>query len=175
MVSNIEKLASKKRNRERSKKIAQIIWVGVGFALALCAITCLVLGVIINNIGSTTGVNTHSPFIGLIEAQTNFKEWWNGWMFIKMSSFLGLGTWLLIIACAYELIVFAVYASKEDANEKKEKARKIREKNAMKFKEDQAAAQAKIEEERKAAEARLAEMEKANEVPAVESSEPKAE
>ena len=56
-----------------------------------------------------------------------------------MSTFLGLGSWLLIVACAYELIVIAIYANKDDAKEKREKARKLRERNARKFKEDQQA------------------------------------
>ena len=53
----------------------------------------------------------------------------------QKSSFAGLGTWLVIISCAYSLIVLAVYASKQDVLEKKEKARKLREKNALKLKE----------------------------------------
>ncbi len=141
-MTDIEKLAKKQKRKEISLKVAEILWLGIGGAIALCGIICLVLGFIINNIGSRTSVNTYDPFIGLIDAQEGFKTWWNGWFFIKMSTFLGLGSWLLIVACAYELIVIAIYANKDDAKEKREKARKLRERNARKFKEDQQANEA---------------------------------
>ena len=145
-MTDIEKLAKKQKMKALSLKVAEIIWISLGLAIALLGIICLVLGVIINNIGSNTAVNTSSPFIGLLDAQDGFKTWFNSWFFIKMSSFLGLGTWLLIFACVYELIVLAVYASKDDAKEKRERAKKIREKNALKFKEEQAAIEASVTE-----------------------------
>lgn len=132
----IEKLAKAQKSKANSRKIAEIIWLSVGGAIMLCGIVCIVLSLIINNLGADGGLITDSPLYPLINAQEDFKNWWNGWFFIKMSSFAGLGTWLVIIACAYSLIVFAVYASKQDVLEKKEKARKLREKNALKFKKE---------------------------------------
>ena len=133
-MTDIEKLARKQRNKAISLKVAEIIWISLGLGLALCGIICLVLGVIINNIGSSTAVNTYDPFIGLLAAQDGFKTWWNGWFFIKMTSFSGLGSWLLVVACAYELLVLGIYATRDDAKERKERARRIRERNALKFK-----------------------------------------
>lgn len=131
----IEKLAKTQKNKANGRKIAEIIWLSVGGAIMLCGIVCMVLSLIINNLGADGSLITNSPLYPLIKAQEDFKNWWNGWFFIKMSSFAGLGTWLVIISCAYSLIVLAVYASKQDVLEKKEKARKLREKNALKLKE----------------------------------------
>ena len=136
----------KQKNKAIGKKVAEIIWVSIGLLIALTGIVFLVLSMIINNLGSNTGVMTGNPFAGLIDAQIAFKKWWNGWFFIKMSSFAGLGSWLVIIACVYLLIVFAVYASKQDAKEKKDKAKKLRERNAMKFKEQVAEKTSEVEQ-----------------------------
>lgn len=131
-MKNFDKIVKAK---VRGRKIAEIIWVSVGGALMTCGVICLILSMIINNLGSDGGLITDNPLYPLITAQENFKEWWNGWVFIKMTSFASLGTWLVIISCAYLLIVFAVYASKQDAMDKKEKAKKLREKNMLKLKE----------------------------------------
>ena len=57
------------------------------------------------------------------------------------------------VSVIYLLIVFAVYASKQDALEKKAKAKKLREKNARKFLEEQQLNEEKLKQEQATTEA----------------------
>ena len=64
-----------------------------------------------------------------------------------MSSTLEQGLIILVFTSIIVLIVLAVYASKQDSLDKKFKAKKLREKNARKFLEEQALNEEKMKEE----------------------------
>ena len=100
--------------------------------------------------------NFHShPFYPLYQFQEKFFTWLKSWSHISLSSFVILGIILISFACVYLLIVLFVYANKQDAKDKRNKAKKLRERNLKKFEEERAAAEEaaalKREEEEKAA------------------------
>ncbi|MDD6302849.1 MAG: hypothetical protein PUA56_06100 [Bacillales bacterium] len=138
-MDKLEKAKKAQMNKNKGKKIAEIIWLSVGGIIMFCGFACVVLSILINNIGTDHTSMYSSPLYPLITAQDKFVTWWNGWCFFKMNSFAGLGIVLLIIACVYLLIVLAVYASQQDLLDKKDRARKLRERNSMKFLEEQKA------------------------------------
>lgn len=132
-MNNLEKIKKAQSNKEKSKKIAEIIWVTVGGVILFAGFACLILSIIVNNIGTDTTNMKNSPLYPLIPAQDAFVNWWNSWCFYDIKTFASLGILLVIIAAIYLLIVFAVYASQKDADEKKLKAKKLRERNAQRF------------------------------------------
>jgi high-affinity K+ transport system ATPase subunit B len=152
-MSNLEKLKKSQSNRNLSSKIAEIIWMSLGGLVLLSGVVCLILNIVINNIGTdTTNMYSH-PLFFLVEWQDAFVVWFNEWTKLSITSFGSLGLWLVICSVIYLLIVFAVYASKQDALEKKAKAKKLREKNARKFLEEQQLNEEKLKQEQATTEA----------------------
>ena len=146
-MSNLEKLKKSQLNKAKGTKVAEIIWLSIGGLILLSGIACLVLTIIINNIGTDTTNMYSNPLFFLVEAQDAFVEWFVGWSKIEISSFNDIGIGLIVIAAIYLLIVFAVYGAKQDAADKKAKAKKLRESNARKFLEEQ-----KLNEEKRESE-----------------------
>ena len=58
-----------------------------------------------------------------------------------------MGLWLVLGSAIYLLIVLAAYATRQDNIDKKAKAKKLREKNARKFLEEQQLNEEKRKEE----------------------------
>ena len=73
-MTDIEKLAKKQKRKEISLKVAEILWLGIGGAIALCGIICLVLGFIINNIGSRTSVNVVRATFNAVSEMMNARS-----------------------------------------------------------------------------------------------------
>lgn len=146
-MGNLEKLKKTQSKKETSVKIAEIIWMSIGGLVLLCGVVCLILSIVINNIGTDTTNMYNSPLYFLVEWQDAFVSWLNGWSKLTVKSFGNLGLWLVICSVIYLLIVLAVYASKQDNLDKKLKAKKLREKNARKFLEEQALNEEKMKEE----------------------------
>ena len=120
----------------------------IGGLVLLCGVVCLILSIVINNIGTDTTNMYNSPLYFLVEWQDAFVTWLNGWSKLNIQSFSNLGLWLVICSVVYLLIVLAVYASKQDGLDKKLKAKKLRERNARKFLEEQALNEEKNKEEK---------------------------
>ena len=146
-MGNLEKLKKTQAKKENSVKVAEVIWMSLGGLTLLCGVVCLILSIIINNIGTDTTNMYNSPLFFLVEWQDSFVTWLNGWSKLNIKSFSHLGLWLVICSVIYLLIVLAVYASKQDSLDKKFKAKKLREKNARKFLEEQALNEEKMKEE----------------------------
>ena len=147
-MGNLEKLKKTQSKKETSVKIAEIIWMSIGGLVLLCGVVCLILSIVINNIGTDTTNMYNSPLYFLVEWQDAFVTWLNGWSKLNIKSFSHLGLWLVICSVVYLLIVLAVYASKQDGLDKKLKAKKLRERNARKFLEEQALNEEKNKEEK---------------------------
>ena len=146
-MSNLDKLKKTQSKKELSAKIAEIIWVTLGGLVLLCGVVCLILSIVINNIGTdTTNIYSH-PLFFLVEWQDTFVTWVNEWSKASITSFSNLGLWLVICSVIYLLIVIAVYANRQDNLDKKAKAKKLREKNARKFLEEQQLNEEKQKEE----------------------------
>lgn len=146
-MSNLDKLKKTQSKKELSAKIAEIIWVTLGGLVLLCGVVCLVLSIVINNIGTdTTNMYSH-PLFFLVEWQDAFVTWFNEWSKASITSFSNLGLWLVICSVIYLLIVIAVYANRQDNLDKKAKAKKLREKNARKFLEEQQLNEEKLKEQ----------------------------
>lgn len=146
-MGNLEKLKKTQAKKETSVKVAEIIWMSIGGLALLCGVVCLILSIIVNNIGTDSTNMYNSPLYFLVEWQESFITWLNGWSKLNIKSFANLGLWLVICSVIYLLIVLAVYASKQDSLDKKAKAKKLREKNARKFLEEQALNEVKNKEE----------------------------
>ena len=142
-MGNLDNLKKTQSRKELSSKIAEIIWVSIGSIILLGGVACLVLSIVINNIGTDSTNMYSSPLFFLVEAQDAFVSWLNEWSKLNITSFGNLGLYLVLIAVVYLLIVIAVYAARQDNLDKKAKAKKLREKNARRFLEEQ-----KINEEK---------------------------
>ena len=148
-MSNLDKIKKNQSKKELSTKIAEIIWMSIGGLVLLSGVICLIWSIVINNIGTdSTNMFSH-PLYFLVEAQESFFKWLTEWSKLEVSTFAELGTWLVLGSAAYLLIVLAVYGAKQDNLDKKLKAKKLREKNARKFLEEQKANEekAKLEQE----------------------------
>lgn len=146
-MGNLEKLKKTQAKKETSVKVAEIIWMSIGGLVLLCGVVCLILSIVINNIGTdTTNIYSH-PLFFLVEWQDTFVTWFNEWSKASITSFSNLGLWLVICSVIYLLIVIAVYANRQDNLDKKAKAKKLREKNARKFLEEQQLNEEKQKEE----------------------------
>ena len=88
-----------------------------------------------------------SPLFFLVEWQDAFITWLNGWSKLEVKSVSQMGLWLVIGSAIYLLIVLAAYATRQDNIDKKAKAKKLREKNARKFLEEQQLNEEKRKEE----------------------------
>ena len=146
-MGNLENLKKTQAKKDTSVKVAEVIWMSIGGLVLLCGVVCLILSIVINNIGTDTTNMYNSPLYFLVEWQDAFVTWLNGWSKLNIKSFSHLGLWLVICSVVYLLIVLAVYASKQDGLDKKLKAKKLREKNARKFLEEQALNEEKMKEE----------------------------
>lgn len=156
-MGNLDKIKKTQSRKELSAKIAEIIWVTIGCIILLGGVACLVLSIVINNIGTdTTNMYSH-PLFFLVEAQDAFVTWLNEWSKLNITSFNNLGFYLILIAVIYLLIVIAAYASRQDNLDKKAKAKQLREKNARKFLEEQKLNEAKAKEEQEALKEAIAE------------------
>lgn len=140
-MNNLDKIKNAQSKKERQQKAAEVIWVVIGLVLFGIGVICSVLNIIINNIGTDTTNMYRSPLYFLVEGQEAFVKWWNSWVFFKIESFNSLGVVLVLVSAVYLLIVFGITASKADMLEKKTKAKKLRERNAQRFLEDQKAAE----------------------------------
>ena len=137
-MGNLENLKKTQAKKDTSVKVAEVIWMSIGGLVLLCGVVCLILSIVINNIGTDTTNMYNSPLYFLVEWQDAFVTWLNGWSKLNIKSFSHLGLWLVICSVVYLLIVLAVYAYKQDGLDKKLKAKKLRERNARKFLEEQA-------------------------------------
>ena len=146
-MGNLENLKKTQAKKDTSVKVAEVIWMSIGGLVLLCGVVCLILSIVINNIGTDTTNMYNSPLYFLVEWQDAFVTWLNGWSKLNIKSFSHLGLWLVICSVVYLLIVLAVYASKQDGLDKKLKAKKLRERNARKFLEEQALNEEKMKEE----------------------------
>ena len=146
-MGNLDNLKKAQSRKELSAKIAEIIWVSIGCIILLGGVACLVLSIVINNIGTDASNMYSSPLFFLIEAQDAFIKWLNEWSKLNITSFNNLGFYLILIAVVYLLIVIAAYAARQDNLDKKAKAKKLREKNARKFLEEQQLNEEKRKEE----------------------------
>ena len=147
-MGNLENLKKTQAKKDTSVKVAEVIWMSIGGLVLLCGVVCLILSIVINNIGTDTTNMYNSPIYFLVEWQDAFVTWLNGWSKLNIKSFSHLGLWLVICSVVYLLIVLAVYASKQDGLDKKLKAKKLRERNARKFLEEQALNEEKNKEEK---------------------------
>lgn len=147
-MGNLENLKKTQAKKDTSVKVAEVIWMSIGGLVLLCGVVCLILSIVINNIGTDTTNMYNSPLYFLVEWQDAFVTWLNGWSKLNIKSFSHLGLWLVICSVVYLLIVLAVYASKQDGLDKKLKAKKLRERNARKFLEEQALNEEKNKEEK---------------------------
>lgn len=147
-MGNLENLKKTQTKKDTSVKVAEVIWMSIGGLVLLCGVVCLILSIVINNIGTDTTNMYNSPLYFLVEWQDAFVTWLNGWSKLNIKSFSHLGLWLVICSVVYLLIVLAVYASKQDGLDKKLKAKKLRERNARKFLEEQALNEEKNKEEK---------------------------
>ena len=147
-MGNLDKIKKTQSRKELSSKIAEIIWVSLGGLVLFAGVACLVLSIVINNIGTDTTNMYTSPLYFLVEAQDGFVNWVNSWWAESgIKSFGQLGLWLVLGSVVYLLIVIAVYASKQDNIDKKARAKKLREKNARKFLEEQKLNEEKLKEQ----------------------------
>ena len=146
-MGNLENLKKTQAKKDTSVKVAEVIWISIGGLVLLCGVVCLILSIVINNIGTdTTNIYSH-PLFFLVEWQDTFVTWFNEWSKASITSFSNLGLWLVICSVIYLLIVIAVYANRQDNLDKKAKAKKLREKNARKFLEEQQLNEEKQKEE----------------------------
>ena len=146
-MGNLEKLKKTQSKKDVSAKIAEIIWLSIGGLVLLCGVVCLIWSIVINNIGTDTTNMYSSPLFFLVEWQDAFITWLNGWSKLEVKSVSQMGLWLVIGSAIYLLIVLAAYATRQDNIDKKAKAKKLREKNARKFLEEQALNEVKNKEE----------------------------
>ncbi|MGN1295340.1 MAG: hypothetical protein ACI4U5_02920 [Bacilli bacterium] len=165
MANKSKKIRSAQQKKELNQKIAEIIWITLGGIVGVAGIVSLVLGTFISNMSDN--FKSH-PFYPLYQFQEKFFTWLKSWSNISLNSFVVLGIILISIACVYLLIVLYIYANKQDAKDKRSKAKKLRERNLKKFEEERIAAE-------EAAALRLAEEEKdlAEQTPQQEVSETK--
>ena len=127
-------MAKKRTTRERKElnsKIAEIIWLSLAGIIILAGLLSAIAGLLIDTI---SGNFKKSPLYFLIEAQdgliTWIKSWWADYPF---STFASTALLLLGVGVVFLLIVLLVYSNKQEINEKKEKARKLRESNVKRF------------------------------------------
>ena len=146
-MGNLEKLKKTQSKKETSVKIAEIIWMSIGGLVLLCGVVCLIWSIVINNIGTDTTNMYSSPLFFLVEWQDAFITWLNGWSKLEVKSVSQMGLWLVLGSAIYLLIVLAAYATRQDNIDKKAKAKKLREKNARKFLEEQQLNEEKRKEE----------------------------
>ena len=146
-MGNLEKLKKTQSKKDVSAKVAEIIWLSIGGLVLLCGVVCLIWSIVINNIGTDTTNMYSSPLFFLVEWQDAFITWLNGWSKLEVKSVSQMGLWLVIGSAIYLLIVLAVYATRQDNIDKKAKAKKLREKNARKFLEEQQLNEEKRKEE----------------------------
>lgn len=146
-MGNLEKLKKTQSKKDVSAKVAEIIWVSIGGLVLLCGVVCLIWSIVINNIGTDTTNMYSSPFFFLVEWQDAFITWLNGWSKLEVKSVSQMGLWLVLGSVVYLLIVLAAYANRQDNIDKKAKAKKLREKNARKFLEEQQLNEEKRKEE----------------------------
>ena len=146
-MGNLEKLKKTQSKKDVSAKIAEIIWLSIGGLVLLCGVVCLIWSIVINNIGTDTTNMYSSPLFFLVEWQDAFITWLNGWSKLEVKSVSQMGLWLVLGSVVYLLIVLAAYATRQDNIDKKAKAKKLREKNARKFLEEQQLNEEKRKEE----------------------------
>ena len=146
-MGNLEKLKKTQSKKDLSAKIAEIIWLSIGGLVLLCGVVCLIWSIVINNIGTDTTNMYSSPLYFLVEWQDAFITWLNGWTKLEIKSVSQMGLWLVLGSVVYLLIVLAAYATRQDNLDKKAKAKKLREKNARKFLEEQQLNEEKRKEE----------------------------
>ena len=138
MANKNKKIKTAQQRKELNQKIAEIIWVTLGGIIGVAGVVSLVLGTFISNMSDN--FKSH-PFYPLYQFQEKFFTWLKSWSHISLSSFIVLGVILISIACVYLLIVLYIYANKQDEKDKRNKAKKLRERNLKKFEEERAAAE----------------------------------
>lgn len=125
---------AKRTSRERKElnsKIAEIIWLSLAGVILLSGLLSAIAGVLIDSI---SGNFKNSPLYFLIEAQDGLfnwvESWWTGYPF---PTFASTALVLLGIGLVFLLLILLVYSNKQEIDEKKEKARKLRESNVKRF------------------------------------------
>ena len=88
-MGNLDNFKKAQSRKELSAKIAEIIWVSIGCIILLGGVACLVLSIVINNIGTDASNMYSSPLFFLIEAQDAFIKWGDSRMFAAGRT----GTW----------------------------------------------------------------------------------
>lgn len=130
-----KKIRTKKDKKALGNKIAEIIWTVLAGVVFVSGIVFGIMGLIIESI---SGNFTTSPFYSLITAQDSFftwiKTWWSSYP-NAISQFSLVGLILMFIGLVFLLLVLLVFSNKQEALDKKEKARKLRENNVRKFEE----------------------------------------
>ena len=130
-----EKIRFRKSKKELSNKIAEIIWLVLA---SLVFASGLVLGILGMIIDSMSGNLKRNPLYFLVEAQDNFfiwvKKWWSSYP-SQLSQFTTTGLVLLFIGLVFLLIVLLVTSNHQEALNRKEKAKRLRENNVRRFEE----------------------------------------
>ena len=126
-----KKIRTRAQRKELSNKIAEIIWISLSGIVLGCGILLSLSGALIETI---SGNFKSSPLYFLIQGQDGFikwvKSWWSSYPF---STFLTTGVVLSIVGLIFLLIILLVYSNKQEAIDRKEKARKLRENNVKRF------------------------------------------
>ena len=127
-----EKIRFRKNKKELSNKIAEIIWLVLA---SLVFASGLVLGILGMIIDSMSGNLKRNPLYFLVEAQDNFfiwvKKWWSSYP-SQLSQFTTTGLVLLFIGLVFVLLVTSNH---QEALNRKEKAKRLRENNVRRFEE----------------------------------------
>ena len=148
-------LSSTQKRKALNQKIAEIIWIAIGAIVIAAGFLSCILGTLISNMNGN--FERHS-FYPIYKFEIDFFEWLNKWSKINLKSFLVLGFYLIVFSMVYLLIVLYIYATKKDAQDKKDKARKLRERNLKRFEDErkQVEEQAKLLEQAKETDSSIA-------------------
>ena len=126
-----KKIRTRAQRKELNNKIAEIIWLSLSGIILVSGILLSLSGALIETI---SGDFKNSPLYFLIQGQDGFinwvKSWWSSYPF---STFLATGVVLSLVGLVFLLLVLLVYSNKQDAIDRKEKARKLRENNVKRF------------------------------------------
>lgn len=125
------KFKTARERKEFNSKVAEIIWISIAGFIMFVGLLCAIAGLLINSID---GNFKSSPLYFLIEGQEAFftwvKTWWASY---PLSSFAYTGLGLMGVGLLILLVILLVYSNKQEVQEKKERARKLREANVKKF------------------------------------------
>ena len=92
-MGNLENLKKTQAKKDTSVKVAEVIWMSIGGLVLLCGVVCLILSIVINNIGTDTTNMYNSPLYFLVEWQDALVTWLYGWSKLNIKSFSHLGLW----------------------------------------------------------------------------------